>query len=465
MRNNAAEKLLSTARTECLSITENDFAEYMDRSDPLQEHRHVYCIPKKRDGTDYIYVCSNALGLQHRDVESSVGGALKKWRELGVLGEYRHPNPWCELDSLGRKEMASIVGAQESEVITMNSHSVNLHLMLMAFYKPKGKRRKIVVENHSLPSNTHALTSQLEARGMSVGEDLLFVGAPGHEAWESSPVVIPAEQFLALLEKRGEEIAVLLLSAVHFITGQLVDVAALVRAAHARGVIVGVDCAHAVGNVPLRLHDWDVDFAYWSTYMYLNSGPGNLGGAFVHSKHTFAGSELKGLRGWWGHDRRLRSCLHRTFEPAEGAAGFQISSVPVLGMMALLPSVRLIAGIGMAALREKSMLLTAYMELLLGELLPPGVVEVITPVDPNQRGAQLSVRILPNKLASAVTAQESYECGAVGDSDAEIMERQLADKGVLVNHQPPDMLLLAPVPLYNSFMDVLLTVRAIAECF
>ncbi|ORC92827.1 kynureninase [Trypanosoma theileri] len=465
MRNNAAEKLLSTARMESLSITENDFAEYMDRNDPLQEHRHSYYIPKQRDGSDYVYICSNALGLQHRDVESGVGGALKKWRELGVLGEYRHPNPWVELDSLGRKEMASIVGAQESEVVSMNSQGVNLHLMLMAFYKPKGKRRKIVVENHSFPSNTHALTSQLEARGMNVAEDLLFVGAPGHEMWESTPVPIPTEQFISILEKRGEEIAVLLVSAVHFITGQLVDIPALVRAAHARGVIIGVDCAHAAGNVPLRLHEWDVDFAYWSTCMYLNSGPGNLGGAFVHSKHTLAGNELKGLRGWWGHDRRLRKSLHRTFEPAEGAAGFQISNVPVLGMMALLPSLRLMAAIGMGPLREKSMLLTAYLELLLGELLPPAVVEVITPVDPNQRGAQLSIRILPHKLASGITAQESYDCGAVGDSDAEIMERQLADKGVLVNHQPPDMLLLAPVPLYNSFMDVLLTVRAIAECF
>ncbi|RNF08350.1 putative kynureninase [Trypanosoma conorhini] len=465
MRNNAAEKLLSTARTEGLSITENGFAEFMDCADPLREHREAFHFPKRREGGDYVYVSGNSLGLQHKDVESSVGAALKKWRDLGVLGNYQHPNPWEELESLGRKEVAAIVGAQESEVVTMNSFGVNLHLLLMAFYRPKGKRRRILTWNHSSPSSTHALISQLEARGMNPAEDLIFVGATQEENWESSSVNIPIEQFHSVVEKCGDEIAVAVLSGVQFFTGQLFDIQAITKAAHAKGILVGVDCAHAVGNVPLQLHDWEVDFACWCNYRYLNSGPGNLGGVFVHSKHTSVENELRPLRGWWGHDCRSCYSLQHSFEPAEGAAGFQISNVPALGMMAMLPSVRLMAEVGMGPLREKSLLLTSYMELLLGELVPQGSMEVLTPVDPNQRGAQLSIRILPNRLSADLALKDAYECGTGEDSDADRMERHLCEKGIVVSHCPPNVVRLAPVPLYNSFMDVLLTVRAIAECF
>ncbi|ESL08559.1 kynureninase [Trypanosoma rangeli SC58] len=465
MRNNAAEKLLSTARTEGLLLTENGFAEFMDAADPLREHREAFHFPKRREGGDYVYVSGNVLGLQHKDVESSVGGALKKWRDLGVMGNYQHPNPWEELESLGRKEMAAIVGAQESEVITMNSFGVNLHLLLMAFYRPKGKRRRILTWNHSFPGSTHALVSQLEARGMNPAEDLVFVGASHGEKWEISSVNIPIEQFFSLIEKCGDEVAVAVLSGVHFFSGQLFDIQAITKAAHAKGILVGVDCAHAVGNVPLQLHDWEVDFACWSNYRYLNSGPGNLGGVFVHSKHTSVENELKPLRGWWGHDCRNCYRLYRSFELAEGAASFQVSNVPALGMMAMLPSVRLMAEIGMGPLREKSMLLTTYMELLLSELVPQGSMEVITPVDPNQRGAQLSIRILPNRLTLNLSLKDTYECDTCGDSDADRMERHLCENGIIVSHYPPDVIHLAPVPLYNSFMDVLLTVRAVAECF
>ncbi|KEG09863.1 kynureninase [Trypanosoma grayi] len=300
---------------------------------------------------------------------------------------------------------------------------------------------------------------------MNPVEDIIFVSAPEHEKWESSPVNIPLEQFISTIEKRGNEIAVIVMSAVHFITGQLFDIQAIVKAAHAKGILFGVDCADAVGNVPLKLHDWDVDFAFWCTYRYLNSGPGNLGGAFVHAKHTAAGNEMKILRGWWGNDRQNQISFNHNFEPAEGASAFQLSNVPALGMMALLPSIRLMARIGIGPLREKSLLLTSYMELLLSELLPPGLIEVITPVDPDHRGAQLSIRILPNKLASGLAAKEAYECGADADSDSDLVGRHLYDKGVIVDHRPPDVIRLAPVPLYNSFMDVLLTVRAISECF
>nr|CCC92655.1 putative kynureninase [Trypanosoma congolense IL3000] len=463
MRNNAAEKILSTARAEGFALTEDGFAECMDRNDPLRAHRETFNIPKRRDGTNHVYLCGQTLGLQHKDVESSVVGVLKRWRELGVLAEFQHPNPWVEVDRLGRKEIASIVGAQESEVITMNSYTVNLHLLLIAFYKPKGSRRRVLMGNYTLPNNVHAVMSQLEARGLNPAEDLIIVRSPGEENRQNTPAHIPIEEYLSIIDKRGDEIAVILLSALHFITGQLVDVQAITQAAHAKGIIVGLDCSLAVANVPLKLHDWEVDFASWCTYRFLNSGPGNLAGAFVHTKHTQVGSELKTLRGCRGHERLDLLDPSNRFEPAEGADGFQLSSVSVLGMMALLPSVRLIAEIGMGALREKSLLLTSYLELLLGELVPRGSIELLTTVDPNQRGAQLTIRILPNRMSANLTPRDSY--GAASESDAECMERCLRDAGVLVSTCSTDLVFLAPAPLYNSFMDVLLAVRAIAECF
>ncbi|EAN76313.1 kynureninase, putative [Trypanosoma brucei brucei TREU927] len=435
----------------------------MDRNDPLQVHRDAFNIPKRRDGSDHVYLCGQTLGLQHKDVESSVAGALKRWRELGVLAEFQHPNPWAEVDRLGRKEIAEIVGAQESEVITMNSYTVNLHLLLIAFYKPKGNRRLVMMGNYALPNNVYAVMSQLEARGLNPAEDLITVCAPKDEDGKDSPAHIPMTEYLSIIDKRGSEIAVILLSALHFITGQLVDVQAITKAAHAKGIIVGVDCAHAVGNVPLKLHEWEVDFASWCTYRYLNSGPGNLAGAFVHTKHTQVGSELKTLRGCRGHEPRDLIDPSYKFEPAEGAAGFQLSNVSVLGMMALLPSVRLIAKVGMDSLREKSLLLTSYLELLLGELVPPGSIRLLTSVDPSQRGAQLTIRILPNKLSASLTPRASY--GGESESDAECMERYLRDVGIIVSTCSTDLVFLAPVPLYNTFKDVLLAARAIAECF
>lgn len=466
MRNAAAENLLSITNSTGMAVTEDAFAEHLDASDRLHIHRQSFHFPQHREG-NFVYLVGNSLGLQHVGVEPAIASFLKKWRDQAVEGYFMQPNPWFEIDQALRKDMANLVGASESEVILMNTLTVNLHVMMSAFYHPKGAKRKIM-ESQGFPSNTHDLVSQLEIRGFNAAEDLIPVSAPGHEDWQQTPSMVPTDVFLNAIEKHGDNTAIVVLSAVHFLTGQFFDIGAIVKAAKAKKMVVGVDCSHAVGNVPLRLHDWDVDFACWCTYKYLNSGPGNIGGAFVHSKHTQIGSGVSHLKGWWGHDQVNHSSLHRTFEPADGAAAFQMSAPPAMGLTALSPSLKLMSSIGIDSLREKSMHLTAYMELLLNELIPPGCIDMLTPVDPAQRGAQLSLRIVPNRLRSRTASTEAYPCGTGSEdstSDAVVVQLQLLDAGVMVDSRPPDIIRLAPAPLYNSYMDVLTAVRALGSLF
>nr|AGU68063.1 kynureninase [Strigomonas culicis] len=467
MQNPAAVKLLQSASQLGVSLSDDAFAEVQDEDDPLREHRLAYHFPRQTSGEPFVYLVGNSLGLQHVGVQAAMNDFLMKWQDQAVEGHFMQPDPWFEIDDVLRADMGKIVGASKREVVVMNALTVNLHLMLSAFYRPEGKRKKILMESHGFPSDTHCMASHLEVCGMSAEEDLLFVAAPGHEDWRSPAVPVTTKLFLDAIEKHADEVAVVLLTAVHFLTGQLFDIPTIVKAAHAKGMVVGVDAAHAVGNVPLKLHEWDVDFACWCTYKYLNSGPGNVGGAFVHSKHTDGASKLKYFKGWWGHDRKNRFSMHHNFEPADGAAAFQMSTPPSGSLTMLAPSLKLMASIGMPKLREKSLLLTAYMELLLHELVPPGCLDVITPADPEQRGAQLSLRILPNKLRSESATTAGYECGtsAGGTSDADVLQRQLLDVGVMIDNRPPDVVRLSPVPLYNSYTDVLMAVRAIAALF
>nr|AGU68148.1 kynureninase [Crithidia acanthocephali] len=467
MRNAATETLLSTVSTTGMALTEDAFAEYMDNADPLREHRNAYHIPPMRDGTPFSYLVGNSLGPQHVGVEAAVAGFLKKWRDQGCEGHAMQPNPWNEADQTYIKDMASLVGAKDAEVAIMNSLTVNLHLLLTAFYRPQLTKKKIMIEHKSFPSDTYAMISQLESRGMNPAEDLITVTAPGTKSYDEPATVIPTEAFLAAIDKHGDDTAVLVISAVHFLTGQLFDIPTIVKAAHAKNILVGVDCAHAVGNVPLQLHEWEVDFACWCTYKYLNSGPGNIGAIFVHSKHTSTTTPLKYLKGWWGNDMKTRFTPHRSFEPAAGASAFQLSMPSAASCMMLGPSLKLMASVGLPAIRQKSLLLTAYLELLCTELVPPGCIEIITPADPNQRGAQLSIRLLPNKLKSSELDSAAYEIGtaAEGTDDASILQRQLLDEGIMIDKRPPDVVRVAPAPMYNNFTDVLRAVRTIAESF
>eukprot|EP00758_Cryptobia_borreli_P001966 Tbor_TRINITY_DN2674_c0_g1::TRINITY_DN2674_c0_g1_i1::g.17946::m.17946/K01556/KYNU, kynU; kynureninase len=456
----------SKTRDPVASIEESrDFSKYLDECDPLHGYRKLFHFPKMKavlggdhnDDEEYNYLCGNSLGLQHVGVSASIEQELTKWRDQAVEGHFLDPNPWFEIDSTLVKDMAHIVGAQESEVVIMNTLTCNLHLLLAAFYKPSGKRTKLVAENFPFPSDTHAFVSQVKFYGLDPEEHYINVGTkPGEEP---SPTEISTDSFLKLIEDKGDEIAVIVIGAVHFLTGQFFDIHTITKAAHNKGIIVGVDAAHAVGNVPLRLHDWGVDFACWCTYKYLNGGPGNIGGAFVHDKHAPSIPDesnqcpVDNLRGWWGHSRSNRFALHRKFESAGGAASFQLSNPSVLCMMSLAPSVRLFGEITMPKLRVKSLRLTAYLEYLLIHILK-GKIEIITPREPAHRGAQLSIRILPNCIKHNNIETEAYKCGNDLNNDSVIIQKQLLHVGIMCDNRPPDILRVAPTPTYNSFHDV-----------
>lgn len=474
----------SQLKDDLLSITNQEeflvnreFAQRLDENDSLAIHRQEFYFPGKGHVTSlgathsdsFRYFCGNSLGLQHRDVGQEVQAEVHKWRTQGVEGHFQQPNPWFEIDDILRGDMAQIVGALPSEVVIMNSLTANLHLLLTAFYRPEGQRCKIMSEIHPFPSDTHAFVSQVINRNLDPEE--AYITVPRASA-STTPTVIDTEVFLQAIEEHGDTVAVIILGAVHFLTGQFMDIARITRAAHEKGILVGVDAAHAVGNVPLQLHDWGVDFACWCTYKYLNGGPGNIAGLFVHDRHTnhkeSVGVAHSGpvapLRGWWGHQRTNRFALHRTFDASEGAAAFQLSNPCVLSIMSLAPSLRLAAKIGMPALRRKSLLLTKYLEELIERRLG-GAVTVVTPVDPNFRGCQLSIRIKPDTLKVSEASREAYACGNNSNNDADLAQRVLLDRGVVVDNRPPDILRLAPVPTYNSFEDVWVLVDVLQSMF
>lgn len=470
------------------TFTCKEFACALDAQDALAQHRSAFYFPGKGHVTSlggthadsFRYFCGNSLGLQHRDVGLAVQQEVEKWRTQGVEGHFLQPNPWFEIDDVLREDMAQLVGAHPSEVVIMNSLTANLHLLLTAFYRPEGKRRKLMSEIFPFPSDTHAFVSQVRNHGLE--PDDCYITVPQATA-SGGPELIDTDAFLQAIERHGDEVAVLVLGGVHFLTGQLMDIERITAAAHEKGILVGVDAAHAAGNVPLRLHDWGVDFACWCTYKYLNAGPGNIAALFVHDRHTTASAGGSGsaapaasavpilpnsaapLRGWWGHQRSNRFSLHRTFDASLGAGAFQLSNPCVLSIMSLAPSLKLAAAIGMPALRRKSLMLTRYLEVLIEQRLTERNVSIVSPRDPNYRGCQLSIRLMPGALKVTQASSEAYECGNDLKNDADLAQRILLDRGVVVDNRPPDILRLAPVPMYNSFEDVWTLVDVLASMF
>ena len=460
----------TTATTASLAFSE--MAAALDLVDHLSTYRSQFHFPvnehsQQEEGKKtFKYFCGNSLGLQHQGVEDALRGECKKWRDQAVEGHFLQPNPWFEVDEVLRDDMSQVVGAKRSEVVILNSLTVNLHLLLSAFYRPTPTRNKILAERFPFPSDTHAFISQIRQHGFD--PDTCFVTAGGDSSTDTELREIPTTDFLKLIEEHGDSAAVLVIGAVHFLTGQFFDIEAITRAAHAKGILVGVDCAHGVGNVELRLHDWNVDFACWCTYKYLNGGPGNIAGLYVHEKHTpdpSTGGGVHQLRGWWGHERKTRFSLHREFDASPGAAVFQLSNPCVMALASLQPSLRLCASIGMSALRQKSLLLTGYLELLIDRLVGPANVDVVTPRDPERRGCQLSIRIKPNRLAVTQSLLTSYECGTNLNNDADLAQRLLLERGVMCDNRPPNILRLAPVPTYNSFVDVFELVKILSGLF
>ena len=409
----------------------------LDREDSLAPFRDRFFLPAGKSGTAKRYFCGNSLGLQPRSVADRLRQELDDWARLAVDAHFHGATPWFSYHEVFRESMAAIVGALPGEVVVMNSLTANLHLMMTSFFRPDGPQRKILVEESAFPSDTYAVKSHLRLHGLDPVKDLI-VARP--RDGESCLRTADLEQ---LLEERGSEIALVMLPGVQYYTGELFDIGRITSAARKQGCTVGFDLAHAAGNVPLRLHDWGVDFAVWCTYKYLNAGPGAVAGCFVHQRHERR-SDLPRLAGWWGNDPESRFRMHLIpdFQPADGADGWQLSNPPVLALAPLRASLGLFqeAG-GMEALRSKSIRLTRFFEEQIELLDCPGL-EVLTPADPDRRGAQLSIRI----------RQES-----------EKLFRFLLDSGFVVDYRRPDVIRAAPVPLYNSFQDVLELCRCLGE--
>ena len=403
------------------------FALSLDQADPLGHLRDRFHLPSARDGQPVIYLCSHSLGLQPKAVAEAMHLELYRWARLGVDGHFHGSPPWYTCVDALRPSMARLVGARTEEVVLMNGLTVNLHLLLASFFRPSGRRRRIVMDWPAFPSDLYAVQSQLRWHGLDPAEAITWVRpAPGDDA-------ISLQAFLDVLDRYGEETALILVNGVNFLTGQFYDLGRLAEAARNVGCPIGVDLAHGVGNVPLALHEWGVDFAVWCTYKYLCGGPGAVAGCFVHQNHADDRDRFR-FAGWWGNDpaTRFRMHLQSEFVPHGGAAGWQISNPPILALVPLRASLALFDEIGMDALRSRSQRLTAYLEFLIQDRVGSGM-RIMTPRDPARRGCQLSL---------AVT------------NGARPLFDSLTQAGVIGDFRPPNVIRLAPVPLYNTYHEV-----------
>ncbi|MEL4456221.1 kynureninase [Lutimonas vermicola] len=406
-------------------LNTEEFALMMDNSDPLKKYRNEFYFPKHSNGEEALYLCGNSLGLQPKSARDYIEAVLDDWRNLGVKGHFEGAHPFTTYhESLG-EQMARIVGAKKEEVVAMNSLTVNLHLMMVSFYRPEKDRFKILIEKNAFPSDQYAVKSQLEFHGYDPQTALLELEPRAGED------ILRTEDILELIKNKGKEIALIMIGGLNYYTGQAFEMEKITQAGHHMGCTVGFDLAHGAGNLNLSLHDWGVDFAVWCTYKYMNSGPGGIAGCFVHERHIKR-KDLPRFAGWWGHDKATRFLMDDTFVPIEGAEGWQMSNETVLSMAALKASLEIFEEVGMKALVGKSRLLTGYLEFLINSLGSERI-QIITPKQPDARGAQLSIRVL--------------------NSDRSLF-RAISDRGVIADWREPDVIRIAPAPLYNSYKDV-----------
>lgn len=401
-------------------------ARRLDEADPLSSLRSHFSIPSGPSGEPSMYFCGNSLGLPPAKASVYVQEVMDEWAARGVHGHREGPAPWFPYHELFRETGARLVGAQPGEVVMMNSLTVNLHLLLTTFYRPEGKRRKILMESPAFPSDIYCLQSHVESRGLDP-QDVLVKCAPppGDDCLSTSDL-------LEAIDEHGDELATIMMGGVNFLTGQRLDMAAITEAGHRVGATVGFDLAHAAGNIPLSLHDWNVDFAAWCSYKYLNASPGAIAGAYVHERHA-RNRSLPRLAGWWGNDpdTRFRMHLEETFIPVPSADSWQLSNPPILAMAPLRASLELFDSTGMTALRERSLRLTGYLRSML-ESRPGRRYRIITPSDEDQHGCQLSIVI---------------------DGDATEAFATIESADVVADFRPPNVVRVAPTPMYNSFHD------------
>ena len=402
------------------------FAQQADQNDPLKKWRAEFHFPQI-NGQDAYYFTGNSLGLQPKRTRSFVEEELKKWETYGVEGHFvPKERPWMKFHEASKRALAKIVGAKPIEVVSMNNLSVNLHLLMVSFYRPNKERFKIICEAGAFPSDQYMFESQIRFHGLDPDETLIELKPRAGEH------TLRQEDILSAIEEHGPELALVLFGGLQYYTGQLFDMEAITKAGHQAGAKVGFDLAHAAGNVPLHLHDWDVDFATWCSYKYMNSGPGNVSGIFVHERFAHD-RELPRFAGWWGHNEAERFKMKKGFEPMPGADGWQLSNVNVIGTAAHLASLQIFEEVGMEALRAKSLKLTGYLEFIIDQLNDNELFEIITPRNPHERGAQLCIFFHRN---------------------GKLMFDYLVGKGVIGDWREPNVIRIAPAPLYNSFEDV-----------
>ena len=398
-----------------------EFALELDAEDELKDYRNEFHIPSQKNGDEHIYMCGNSLGLQPKRTKEFLNQELEDWATFGVEGHFHAKKHWMPYHEFLTESYARIVGAKSSEVVAMNTLTVNLHLMMVSFYRPTEKRHKIIIEGDAFPSDIYAVESQIKHHGLSVETSLIKLRPRDGES------AIRTEDLAKIIEDQGDQIALVMLGGVNYYTGQVFDFEKITKLAQAKGINVGFDLAHAAGNIKLELHNWGVDFAVWCSYKYLNSGPGSVAAAFVHEKHH--NTNLTRFAGWWGHNKEDRFKMPDDFYPITTAEGWQLSNPPILSLAAIRSSLSIFDEVGMDKLVAKSKELTNYLLYLLNTI-DTDRIEIITP---KERGCQLSIR--------------------VKNGNKELFNK-ITEKGVIADWREPDVIRVAPVPLYNSFEDV-----------
>lgn len=414
----------------------DECARALDDADPLRAERALFAIPRDKAGKEHAYFCGNSLGLMPRSVPDAMAQELKDWGDLAVEGHFHAKNPWFSYHEIFREMGARLVGAIPGEVVMMNSLTVNLHLLMASFYRPTPDRYRILIEKGAFPSDEHAVASQARFYGFDASDAILHITPRKGED------TIREQDIESVLKREGESVALVLLGGVNYATGQLFDMARVTKAGHDAGAVVGFDLAHAAGNAPLRLHEWGVDFAAWCSYKYLNSGPGAVAGAFVHEKHWDA--DYPRFEGWWGNDPSTRFRMGPDFVPGLGAEAWQLSNPPIFAMTPLKESLAIFDRVGMHALRAKSLRLHAYTRMLVEKISEErfgSKLTIVTPSEDSAHGCQLSIRVQGAKAA----------------------QQALMQRGVVADFREPDIVRIAPVPLYNTFADCLRFAWAMGE--
>ncbi len=397
----------------------------LDSQDELKAYRQKFHIPTRKNGDEFIYLCGNSLGLQPKTVAQNIEQELEDWKNLGVEGHIQAKNPWLPYHEFLTEAMARLVGAKPSEVVVMNTLTVNLHLMLVSFYRPEGNRTKVIIESDAFPSDKYAVESHMQMHGLDSAEHLIELTP------KKGTHCLEHQDILDVIQTTGDELALVMLGNTNYYTGQYFDMKPITTAAHAVGAKAGFDCAHGAGNQDLQLHDTGADFAVWCSYKYLNSGPGSLGGCFVNERHA-DDSSLVRFKGWWGHNKKTRFLMRDDFDHIPGAEGWQLSNPPILSMASVKASLEIFDQVGISALRKKADHLTGYMEFLINNL-NTDKIEIITPSDVKQRGSQLSIFV---KGASKTLFDK------------------ITDQGVMADWREPGVIRVAPTALYNSYQDV-----------